>query len=95
VGARRQALRLETGTLSPLLKRLESAGLISRTRQVDDERSVLVGLTPAGRALEAITAEVQVRVEAATGLSRSEIAELREVLHELADRLRPTSATLV
>ena len=41
------ALQLETGTLSPLLKRLEATGLITRTRQTDDERSVVVGLTPA------------------------------------------------
>jgi DNA-binding MarR family transcriptional regulator len=45
-----QALQLETGTLSPLLKRLEVSGLVTRTRQAGDERSVLVALTAQGRA---------------------------------------------
>jgi DNA-binding MarR family transcriptional regulator len=83
-----QALLLETGTLSPLLKRLEAAGLITRTRRAGDERSVLVSLTAAGRGLEARVAEAQVNVGAATGLGRAEIGELRETLRLLADRLR-------
>ncbi|OLT13425.1 TrmB family transcriptional regulator [Pseudonocardia sp. CNS-139] len=83
-----QALDLETGTLSPLLKRLEAAGLVTRSRMAGDERSVLVALTPAGRALEARTAETQLAVREATGLSRGEMVELREALHRLSDRLR-------
>jgi MarR family transcriptional regulator, organic hydroperoxide resistance regulator len=82
------ALQLETGTLSPLLKRLEAAGLITRTRQAGDERFVLVSLTPAGRELEARVAEAQSNVGVATGLSRAEIGDLRETLHRLSDRLR-------
>ncbi len=83
-----QALHLETGTLSPLLKRLEAAGLITRRRQADDERSVLVSLTAEGRGLEAQVAQAQVRVGVATGMSRHELAELRGVLNRLADQLR-------
>jgi MarR family transcriptional regulator, organic hydroperoxide resistance regulator len=83
-----QALHLETGTLSPLLKRLEAAGLITRRRQADDERSVLVSLTAAGRVLEAQVAQAQVRVEVATGMSRGELGELRGVLNRLSDQLR-------
>jgi len=83
-----QVLQLETGTLSPLLKRLEAAGLITRTRQAGDERSVLVSLTAAGRGLEARVAETQARVGAATGLSRAEVGELRAALHLLSGRLR-------
>ena len=83
-----KALQLETGTLSPLLKRLDDAGLIRRTRQPDDERSVLVSLTAAGRELEARVVEAQVNVGAATGLSSAEIDELRDTLHLLSDRLR-------
>ena len=82
------ALQLETGTLSPLLKRLEAAGLIIRARRAGDERSVLVSLTPAGRELEARVAEAQSNVGAATGLSRAEIGDLRETLQRLSDRLR-------
>jgi DNA-binding MarR family transcriptional regulator len=83
-----KALQLETGTLSPLLKRLDDAGLILRTRQPEDERSVLVSLTAAGRELEARVVEAQVNVGAATGLGRTEIDDLRETLHLLSDRLR-------
>jgi MarR family transcriptional regulator, organic hydroperoxide resistance regulator len=83
-----KALQLETGTLSPLLKRLEAAGLITRTRQAGDERSVRVSLTAAGREMEARVAEAQVNVGAATGMSRAEIGELRATLHLLSDRLR-------
>jgi MarR family transcriptional regulator, organic hydroperoxide resistance regulator len=83
-----QALQLETGTLSPLLKRLEAVGLITRARRAGDERSVLVSLTGAGRGLEARVAEVQARVGACSGLSRAETRDLREALLRLADRLR-------
>lgn len=85
-----QALQLETGTLSPLLKRLETAGMITRTRQAGDERSVLVALTDSGRALEAEAAAVQGEVGAATGMSLAEIADLRATLHVLTGRLRPS-----
>jgi MarR family transcriptional regulator, organic hydroperoxide resistance regulator len=47
-----QELHLDTGTVSPLLKRMERAGLVKRARSRADERSVLVSLTPKGRALE-------------------------------------------
>lgn len=83
-----QALQLETGTLSPLLKRLEAVGLVSRTRRAGDERSVLVALTAEGRALESRAIEVQHQVGAATGMTRAEIDELRTVLHGLTGRLR-------
>jgi len=83
-----QALQLETGTLSPLLKRLEAIGLVTRTRQADDERSVLVALTSEGRSLESRTAAVQSKVGAATGMSRAEIDDLRALLHGLTGRLR-------
>jgi DNA-binding MarR family transcriptional regulator len=82
------ALQLETGTLSPLLKRLESAGFVTRRRQEIDERSVLVSLTPAGRALREGVPSVQRHVAEATGMSGVEIDELREALHQLTARLR-------
>ncbi|MGI9001031.1 MAG: MarR family winged helix-turn-helix transcriptional regulator [Pseudonocardia sp.] len=86
------ALQLETGTLSPLLKRLEGTGYVTRTRQVGDERSVLVSLTPAGRALEAQAAGVQRRMASASGLTRAEIVELRTVLQRLTGQLRSVAA---
>ncbi|MDN5930746.1 MAG: MarR family transcriptional regulator [Pseudonocardia sp.] len=82
------ALQLETGTLSPLLKRLETAGLVSRRRQEVDERSVLVSLTPAGRELHGRIPDIQRRIGEATGMSNAEIADLRDTLHALTARLR-------
>lgn len=81
------ALRLDTGTLSPLLKRLEAAGLVTRGRQPADERSVLVGLTAAGRELEVRVAAAQRRLGDAIGLDRAELAELRDVVTRLTERL--------
>jgi MarR family transcriptional regulator, organic hydroperoxide resistance regulator len=82
------ALQLETGTLSPLLKRLESTGFVERRRQESDERSVLVSLTPAGRELRGRVPAVQQRASEATGLTGPEIADLRETLHTLTAQLR-------
>ena len=86
------ALQLETGTLSPLLKRLETAGFITRTRQAEDERSVVVGLTDAGRALEERAATVQREVSDATGMTDDEIVALRATLRRLAGNLRATAS---
>src|SRR5438045_5877887 len=46
-----QRLYLDSGTLTPLLKRLQAAGLVKRTRNTEDERQVLIALTPPGQAL--------------------------------------------
>lgn len=82
------ALQLETGTLSPLLKRLEAAGFVARRRQESDERSVLVSLTPAGRELREQVPDIQRRVRRATGMSHEHIAELRRTLDQLTRQLR-------
>lgn len=81
------ALRLDSGTLSPLLKRLEAAGFVSRRRDANDERSVLVGLTSRGERLRTEATGVPASIAGATGLSRSELAGLRDTLVALADRL--------
>ncbi|WP_404815990.1 MarR family winged helix-turn-helix transcriptional regulator [Streptomyces thermolineatus] len=75
-----RALRLDSGTLSPLLKRLETAGLVVRGRSPHDERSVVVGLTSSGEALRERAAEIPRRVLAATGLERQEAAALHGAL---------------
>jgi MarR family transcriptional regulator, organic hydroperoxide resistance regulator len=86
------AVALDTGTLSPLLKRLEVSGFITRTRQVDDERSVLITLTGAGRDLEASVADVQRQAAQATGLTAGEVAEMRSSLRRLTARLRSAAS---
>ncbi|MBT2470818.1 MarR family transcriptional regulator [Streptomyces sp. ISL-66] len=82
-----QHLRLDSGTLSPLLKRLEAAGLISRERSSEDERSVRAHLTEAGTALRARAVEVPRRIAVATGFELSEIRDLQARLRRLTAAL--------
>ena len=74
------ALRLDSATLSPLLKRLEAAGLVARHRDSADERSLAVELTESGRALRERALEVPGRVAARLGLSESELVALHTTL---------------
>ncbi len=85
-------LRLDSGTLSPLLKRLETAGLVRRERSARDERSVEVRLTDEGVALRERALQVPRRIMGATGFDIDEIRALRERLDELTGAL--DSATL-
>ncbi|GGJ18609.1 MarR family winged helix-turn-helix transcriptional regulator [Streptomyces brasiliensis] len=80
-------LRLDSGTLSPLVKRLEAAGLVRRERSTRDERSVEVRLTEEGAALRERALEVPRRIAAATGFDPHEIGELRERLDALTAAL--------
>lgn len=80
-------LRLDSGTLSPLLKRLEAAGLVRRERSVRDERSVEVRLTEEGAALRERALQVPRRIAAATGFDVDEIRELRARLDQLTAAL--------
>ncbi|UUU22748.1 MarR family winged helix-turn-helix transcriptional regulator [Streptomyces sp. DSM 40750] len=80
------ALRLDYGTVSPLLKRLESAGLLRRERSPRDERSVSVTLTGRGEQLRDRAAAVPTALSAATGLHGPEVARLRAELWELTAR---------
>ncbi|WP_432746582.1 MarR family transcriptional regulator [Streptomyces sp. JH002] len=82
-----ELLRLESGTLSPLLKRLDAAGLVHRERSAEDERSVTVRLTERGTALREPALRVPQRIATATGLSLTEVAELRERLNRLTEAL--------
>ncbi|MFE1453656.1 MarR family winged helix-turn-helix transcriptional regulator [Streptomyces sp. NPDC058735] len=80
------ALRLDYGTVSPLLKRLESAGLVRRERSERDERSVLVAVTGRGEALRERAARVPGALLEATRLDEAEVARLRAELWRLAER---------
>ncbi|RZT86619.1 MarR family transcriptional regulator [Pseudonocardia sediminis] len=81
-------LFLDSGTLSPLLRRLETRGLVARHRRPEDERTVEVSVTAEGAALRDRAAAVQSRVQDATGLTADELARMRDDLHLLAARLR-------
>ena len=91
VGALAERLRLDYGTLSPLLKRLQAAGLITRERR-EDERSVTVSLTEAGRSLRARADCIPEEVVAATGLDARSFEELRETLQRLTAAVTAASA---
>ncbi|TPQ17408.1 MarR family transcriptional regulator [Streptomyces sporangiiformans] len=80
-------LRLDSGTLSPLLKRLEAAGYVRRERSARDERSVVVRLTDEGSALRERALAVPRRIAAATGFDLDEIRDLRTRLDKLTTAL--------
>ncbi len=80
VGALGARLRLDSGTLTPLLKRLESAGFVVRRRDASDERRVLIELTDEGWALRERVAHVPKELFAALAFSPSEATQLRRLL---------------
>jgi MarR family transcriptional regulator, organic hydroperoxide resistance regulator len=82
-----QRLSLDSGTLTPLLKRLEAAGLVNRLRAVQDERRVHIHLTAAGRKLKARAAKVPGCVLAASQCSLAELLQLTAQIRKLRERL--------
>ena len=91
VGQIGSRLRLESSTLSPLVKRLEALGLVSRARDLHDERSVSVALTASGRALQRGSLAVSAAVCESAGLTLPEQAELVGQLRRLADDLEAST----
>lgn len=87
-------LRLDSGTLSPLLKRLESAGLVRRERSARDERSVTVRATEEGRALRDRVCPLPSQIVDATGMSLSELKQLQGKLRGLTDALDATTRSI-
>ncbi|WP_227981648.1 MarR family winged helix-turn-helix transcriptional regulator [Nocardia spumae] len=80
VGELCDALALDSGTLSPLLKRLEQAELIERVRATDDERRVEIRLTGRGHALRERACDIPGHMAEATGMTVEELVTLRETL---------------
>ncbi len=87
VGRLGERLQLDSGTLSPLLKRLEVNGFIRRERSQHDERQVEVTLTPAGRKLEAKAQCIPEKLGAQAGVTEQEAADLRDAIRRLTDAL--------
>ncbi len=81
-----EKLFLESNTLTPILKRLEGAGYLSRERSTADERQVLVSLTDAGRALR--EQGVEMDLMAATGFEPDELRAIQKGMVKLRDNLR-------
>ena len=84
VGALGSRLGMDTGTITPLLKRLDTAGLVTRTRDPADERRVLVDVTPRGRELEAEVRGVTDKIKSACQLTEEGVDDLRRTLEGLA-----------
>lgn len=82
-----QRLSLDSGTLTPLLKRLEALGLVTRIRDVADERRVHIALTASGRKLKTRAAKVPGCILAATQCPVSEVVELTRQVQALRERL--------
>jgi MarR family transcriptional regulator, organic hydroperoxide resistance regulator len=82
-------LFLDSGTLTPLLKRMELAGLLQRTRSAEDERKVLITATSAGRKLKARAAKVPACVLRASGCTVPEVVTLTKQVRALRARLAP------
>ena len=78
-----EALYLEPATLSPLLKRLEAAGLLTRARNARDDRALDVALTPAGQALRAEAEKVPPQIVERLGMDVSELERIRDGLTRL------------
>ena len=92
VGQLGSRLALDSGTLSPLLKRLTAAGLVTRHRRVEDERSVSITLTEAGRALEEKAVAISEEMIGAIGFDAQEFQELMQRLRLLTERVNGGAA---
>lgn len=88
VGRITSKLQLDTNTLTPLLKRLEAMGLVTRTRNTKDERQVILKLTRKGRALKKKTEHFGTCIFSSTGISMEEVIDLQGRIMKLRDNLR-------
>jgi DNA-binding MarR family transcriptional regulator len=88
-------LQLDSPTLSPLLKRLAAAGLITRTRSSDDERQVDIELTPKGRALRQQAEQIPPAIVAQLGMEISELESLHAALTKVIAAARRAGLTEV
>ena len=82
-----ERLYLDSGTLTPLLKRLEASGLVARLRNVADERRVHITLSPAGRKLKALAAKIPGCILTASQCSILELTTLTKQVQALRERL--------
>jgi DNA-binding MarR family transcriptional regulator len=82
-----ERLHLDSGTLTPLLKRLEAMGLVRRARDTADERNVRISLTPAGEALHQKEQTVRLGILGACGVSPEDLQALNAQLVRVRDKL--------
>lgn len=84
VGVLGARLGMDTGTITPLLKRLQASGMVTRTRDTADERRVLVDLTGHGRSIESEVRGINAKIKSACQLSEEDVDQLRSSLEALA-----------
>jgi DNA-binding MarR family transcriptional regulator len=89
VGDLASLLHMEFGTLSPMLKRIESKGLITRQRQATDERRVLIDLTPKGRSLRKRTEQMLGEFYCFLNMPLEELTDLKDRLHHFVKSAGP------
>ena len=82
-----EKLYLDSGTLTPLLKKLESKGYITRKRSTADERNLLVKITEEGMGLGEKAKDIPERILKAIGLDQEEVSKLHEVTYDILERL--------
>jgi DNA-binding MarR family transcriptional regulator len=92
VGEIGEKLLLESSTLTPLLKRLEAAGMVRRTRDQDDERVVRIQLTPKGGALKQKAAEIPHAIGCSTNITIPEVMKLTADITALREKLLAAQA---
>jgi DNA-binding MarR family transcriptional regulator len=83
VGELGNTLSMDTGTITPLLKRLQTSGMVTRQRDIADERRVLVDLTPEGESIRDEVWSVTEKIKAACELDEQGIVTLRDTLQKL------------
>lgn len=84
-----QALFLDSSTLTPLLKRLDAAGLITRTRNPRDEREVLIHLTQKANELRSSAADVGRCIEEAVGMDAETVRAIKSSVETIRDKIKP------
>lgn len=94
LGALGDRLGLDSGTLTPLFKRMEKAGLVTRTRDPGDERRLIVALTEPGRALKARAAEVPAALFCQIPIPVQDMTALKESLDRLVCGLNVAAAKI-
>lgn len=80
-------LFLDSGTLTPVLKTLEKKGLIERTRSKEDERNLIVTLTPSGKALKDKAVDIPAKMGGCLNISPEDAMELHNILHRIMETL--------
>lgn len=93
VGQLAERLELDSGTLSPLLRRLAQAGLVDRQRSTDDERSVQISLTTRGKQMQHDARGIPDSICSATGLDLEELVALQKQLVAVAGNVRAAQST--